>query len=199
MKNDVTQKVPNHYPASPLTVSLPCGILCTVKILPTGKPLMKNRWLFCLKGAFRGILKRKEYNIDDRGEANYISTVVYILVVVVVLAVIMDVLAVLMTKQKMDAAADQITRQIQLAGKVDEDTESLIDFLTTDLGKADNLTYHVDTSYITKEGCSTAIQLGTPFYLTISADLELGGFWQLTGLPIRLTSSAAGVSERYWK
>lgn len=160
---------------------------------------MKNRWLFCLKGAFRGILKRKEYNIDDRGEANYISTVVYILVVVIVLAVIMDVLAVIMTKQKMDAAADQITRQIQLAGKVDEDTESLIDFLTTDLGKADNLTYHVDTSYITKEGCSTAIQLGTPFYLTISADLELGGFWQLTGLPIRLTSSAAGVSERYWK
>lgn len=195
----VTHRVPGEYPAYPLTVSLPCGILCTVKILPTGKPLMKNRWLFCLKGAFRGILKRKEYNIDDRGEANYISTVVYILVVVIVLAVIMDVLAVIMTKQKMDAAADQITRQIQLAGKVDEDTESLIDFLTTDLGKADNLTYHVDTSYITKEGCSTAIQLGTPFYLTISADLELGGFWQLTGLPIRLTSSAAGVSERYWK
>lgn len=160
---------------------------------------MKNRWLFCLKGAFRGILKRKEYNIDDRGEANYVSTVVYILVVVVVLAVIMDVLAVIMTKQKMDAAADQITRQIQLAGKVDEDTEALIDFLTADLGKADNLTYHVDTSYITKEGCSTAIQLGTPFYLTITADLELGGFWQLTGLPIRLSSGSAGVSERYWK
>lgn len=160
---------------------------------------MKNRWLFCVKGAFRGILKRKEYNIDDRGEANYISTVVYILVVVITLAVIMDVLAVIMTKQKMDAAADQITRQIQLAGKVDEDTDSLINFLTADLGKADNLTYHVDTSYITKEGCSTAIQLGTPFYLTITADLHLGGFWELTGLPITLTSSAAGVSERYWK
>lgn len=160
---------------------------------------MKNRWLFCLKGAFRGILKRKEYNIDDRGEANYISTVVYILVVVITLAVIMDVLAVIMTKQKMDVAADQITRQIQLAGKVDEDTDALIDFLTSDLGKADNLTYHVDTSYIIKEGCSTAIQLGTPFYLTITADLQLGGFWELTGLPITLTSSAAGVSERYWK
>lgn len=152
-----------------------------------------------MKGAFRGILRKKVYNIDDRGEANYISTVVYILVVVVVLAVIMDVLAVIMTKQKMDAAADQITRQIQLAGKVDGDTEALVEFLTTDLGKADNLTYNVDTSYITKEGCSTAIQLGTPFYLTITADLQLGGFWQLTGLPIRLTSSSAGVSERYWK
>lgn len=152
-----------------------------------------------MKGVLRGILKKKEYNIDDRGEANYISTVVYILVVVIALAVIMDVLAFIMTKQKLDAAADQITRQIQLAGKVDEDTEALIDFLTSDLGKADNLTYYVDTSYITKEGCSTAIQLGTPFYLTIAADLQLGGFWQLTGLPIRLSSNAAGVSERYWK
>ena len=154
---------------------------------------------FLLERSVRGILKRKEYNIDDRGEVNYISTTVYILVVVVMLAVIIDVMAVIMTKHKMDVAADQIVRQIQLAGKVDEDTEALVNFLTADLGKADNLTYYVDTSYITKEGCSTAIQLGTPFYLTITADLNLGGFWQITGLPLRLFSRSAGVSERYWK
>ena len=118
-------------------------------------------------------MKRKEYNIDDRGEVNYVSTVVYILVVVIMIAVIMDVLAVIMTKQKMDSAADQITRQIQLAGKVDGDTDALVDFLS--------------------EG------LGTPFYLTITADLHLGGFWQITGLPIQLTANCAGVSERYWK
>jgi len=106
-------------------------------------------------------LKRKEYNIDDRGEANYISTVVYILVVVITLALIMDVLAVIMTKQKLDTAADQVTRQVQLSGKVDEDTEALLEFLSTNLGKVDSLTISVDTSYITKEGCSTAIQLGT--------------------------------------
>ena len=141
----------------------------------------------------------RKHTKNDRAEANYISTVVYILVVVITLAVIMDVLAVIMTKQKLDAAADQVTRQIQLAGKVDEDTSSLVEFLSSDLGKADNITYHVDTSYITKEGCTTAIQLGTPFYLTITADLQLGGFWQITGLPMTLKSTAAGVSERYWK
>jgi hypothetical protein len=160
---------------------------------------MDNRWLFCFEGGVTGILRRKEYNIDDRGEANYISAVVYILVVVITLAFMMDVLAIIMTKQKMDAAADQITRQIQLAGKVDEDTEDLVEFLLADLGKADNLTYHVDASYITKEGCSTAIQLGTPFYLTIIVELQLGGVWELTGFPIALSSTAAGVSERYWK
>jgi len=145
------------------------------------------------------IPKIRKYIKNDRAETNYISTVVYILVVVVTLAVIMDVLAVVMTKQKLDTAADQITRQIQLAGKVDDDTEDLLNFLSTDLGKATALTYHVDTTYITKEGCSTAIQLGTPFYLTITADVQLGGFWEITGLPMTLKSTAAGVSERYWK
>ena len=148
---------------------------------------------------FITIHRIQKYIKNDRAEATYVSTVVYILVVVITLAVIMDVLAVVMTKQKLDAAADQITRQIQLAGKVDEDTQALVNLLVSDLGKADNLSYQVDSSYITKEGCSTVIQLGTPFYVTLTADLQLGGFWQITGLPMSLTSTAAGVSERYWK
>ena len=159
---------------------------------------------FCFSGGIPKeviitIHKLQKHIKNDRAEATYISTVVYILVVVVTLAVIMDVLAVVMTKQKLDAAADQVTRQIQLAGKVDDDTQTLVNVLAADLGKADNVSYRVDTSYITKEGCSTAIQLGTSFYVTISADLQLGGFWQITGLPMTLTSTAAGVSERYWK
>ena len=141
----------------------------------------------------------RRHTSNERAEVNYVSTVVYILVVVIVLALIMDVLSVIITKQKLDSAADQIARQIQLSGKVDEETSSLVEFISSDLGKADNLTYSVDTSYITKEGCSTAIQLGTPFYLTITADLQLGGFWRITGLPMSLKSTAAGVSERYWK
>ena len=141
----------------------------------------------------------RRHTSNERAEVNYVSAVVYILVVVIVLALIMDVLSVIMTKQKLDSAADQIARQIQLSGKVDEETSSLVEFISSDLGKADNLTYSVDTSYITKEGCSTAIQLGTPFYLTITADLQLGGFWRITGLPMSLKSTAAGVSERYWK
>ena len=148
---------------------------------------------------FITIHRIQKYIKNDRAEATYVSTVVYILVVVITLAVIMDVLAVVMTKQKLDAAADQITRQIQLAGKVDDDTEVLVTTLASDCGKAENLTYQVSTSYITKEGCATVIQLGTPFYVTLTADLQLGGFWQITGLPMSLTSTAAGVSERYWK
>ncbi len=152
-----------------------------------------------MKGASWGILKKKSYHMDERGELNYISTVVCIFVVALTLAVIMDVLAVIMTRQKLDSAADQVTRQIQLAGKVDDDTADLLTYLSADLGKADSVTYHVDTDYITKEDCTTAIQLGTPFYLTLTADVQLGGFWEITGLPMTLKSTAAGVSERYWK
>lgn len=190
-----------------MTVAQRYVILFTVKVIANGRitvnPIHSDAaFLFpirILKGVFDMIHSIRKHTANDRAEANYISTVVYILVVVITLAVIMDVLAVIMTKQKLDAAADQVTRQIQLSGKVDEDTSSLVEFLSSDLGKADNLIYSVDTSYITKEGCSTAIQLGTPFYLTITADLQLGGFWQITGLPMTLKSTAAGVSERYWK
>ena len=97
-------------------------------------------------------MKKKTYNIGERGELSYVNTVVYILVVVITLAVIIDVLAVIMTKQKLDSAADQVTRQIQLAGKVDEETYELLNFLGADLGKSESLTYRVDTSYVTKDG-----------------------------------------------
>ncbi len=141
----------------------------------------------------------KSYIKNDRGDLSNITTVVYILVVAVTLSVVIDVLAVVMTKHKLDAAADQVARQIQLAGKVDADTSAMVDYLAAELGKADAIVYNVDTTYITKEGCPTAIQLGTPFYLTVTADVTLGGFWEIVGLPMTLKSTAAGVSERYWK
>ena len=136
---------------------------------------------------------------NQKGEFTYISSAVFILVGVLVLMIIIDVMSIIMTKQKNDTAADQMVRQIQLAGKVDDDTESLIEYLANDLAKAENLRYSVDTDYITKDGCDKAIQLGTPFYLTVTADLKLGGFWALTGVPIRLRFHCTGVSERYWK
>lgn len=136
---------------------------------------------------------------NNKGEFSYISSAVFILVGVLVLMIIIDVMSIIMTKQKIDTAADQMVRQIQLAGKVDENTDSLIGYLANDLAKVDKLSYSVNTDYITKDGCDKAIQLGTPFYLTVTADVKLGGFWQLIGVPITLQSHCTGVSERYWK
>ena len=49
------------------------------------------------------------------------------------------------------------------------------------LSTAENITYSIDATYKspTPSGMSRAIQLGTPFYITIEGDAKLGGFWNL--------------------
>ena len=137
--------------------------------------------------------------MDDSGEAGYISAVVYILIVVLTLMLMLDSLSLVVTKQKLDTAADQLTRQIQLAGKVDDDTENLFAYLTQDLSDTESIVYTVDSAFITKSGCNKAIQLGTPFYVTVTAQSKLGSFLGSVGIPVTLHSRCCGVSERYWK
>ena len=132
---------------------------------------------------------------NNRGEGTYIETVVFVLVVVIFLSFTLNLFSIISAKQQLDVCADQLTRQIQLAGEVNSTTDSLFQSLCGDLGAVENVSYTVDTTYYS----GSKIQLGTPFYLTITADVQLGGFWQLVGIPMQLTSTAAGVSERYWK
>ena len=51
----------------------------------------------------------------------------------------------------------------------------------------------------TPSGMSRAIQLGTPFYITIEGDAKLGGFWNLDLVNITVVARGSGVSEHYWK
>ena len=46
---------------------------------------------------------------------------------------------------------------------------------------------------------SRAIQLGAPFYITITGRAKLGGFWNFNLVNITVVSRGAGVSEHYWK
>ena len=66
---------------------------------------------------------------------------------------------------------------------------------------ADNITYSIDATYKspTPSGMSRAIQLGTPFYITIEGDAKLGGFWNLDLVNITVVARGSGVSEHYWK
>lgn len=43
------------------------------------------------------------------------------------------------------------------------------------------------------------IQLGTPFYVELTADATLGGFGDILPVQFGISSRSAGVSERYWK
>ena len=114
---------------------------------------------------------------SERGEANYFSTVVFIFIAVILLAFIIDLFSVISTKQELDHAADQMVKQIQLSGGINSETDSLFDFLCSEIEGAENITYSIDATYKTPtpSGMSRAIQLGTPFYITIEGEAKLGG------------------------
>lgn len=148
-----------------------------------------------------GLLRFKSLLKSDRAESSYISTTIYIFVAVIILAFIINVLSIISAKQQMDYCADQLVKQIQLSGGISSDTDDLFDFLQARIKGASDLEYTVDAVYKAPApaGMQNAIQLGTPFYLTLTGETTLGGFWDLDFARITLKSTAAGVSEKYWK
>ncbi len=138
---------------------------------------------------------------NDRGDANYFSTVVFIFIAVLLLAFIIDLFSIISTKQELDHCADQMVKQIQLSGGVNAETEELFRFLCSQINGAENISYSIDTTYKTPtpSGMRDAIQLGTPFYITVKGDAKLGDFWNFGLVRITIVSRGAGVSEHYWK
>lgn len=131
---------------------------------------------------------------SERGDSSYISSFIYILVVVIMIAFIINVFHIISVKQEMDHMADQIVKQIQLNGGTSADTESLFNFLADQMQDVEDLTYTITCS-----GDSEFIQLGTPFYVSVTGRCYLGGFWNFDIVPINIRSQGAGVSEHYWK
>lgn len=142
-----------------------------------------------------GILK------NERGDANYFSTLVFIFIAVLLLAFILDLFSIISAKQELDHCADQMVKQIQLSGGTNGETEQLFQFLCSQIEGAENISYAINASYRspTPSGMSRAIQLGTPFYITITGRAKLGGFWNFNLVNITVVSKGAGVSEHYWK
>lgn len=126
---------------------------------------------------------------------------VFIFVAVVILAFIINLFSIISTKQQLDHAADQMVKQIQLAGGVNADTDALFTFLRTQIRGAENITYTVDATFRSPRplGMTNAIQLGTPFYITLRGRANLGGFWNFNLTRITIEARGAGVSEIYWK
>ena len=70
----------------------------------------------------------------------------------------------------------------------------LFSYLAAPLSEVEGLTYQV-----TSCGSTNRIQIGTPFYVTVTGRCYLGGFWKLNLVPIDIKANGAGVSEHYWK
>jgi len=127
--------------------------------------------------------------------------VVYIFIAVLILAFIINVFSIISTKQQLDHCADQMVKQIQLSGGINADTDALFNYLSGQITGATGITYTIDSTYKTPcpSGMQKAIQLGTSFYITVSGNANLGGFWKLDISRVTIVARGAGVSERYWK
>ncbi len=138
---------------------------------------------------------------SEAGDANYLSTLLFIFIAVILLAFILNIFTIISTKQQLDHAADQMVKQIQLSGGVNSDTDELFDFLCSEINGASDIDYSIHSSYHTPRpsGMQQAIQLGTPFYITITGRAKLGGFWNFDLINIRIVARGSGVSEIYWK
>ena len=138
--------------------------------------------------------KLKRLQLSERGDSSYISSFVYILVTVLLIAFIINVFHIISVKQAMDHMADQLVKQIQLNGGTSGETDTLFSFLSGQLDEATGISYQVSDP-----GNTGRIQIGTPFYVTVTGRCHLGGFWKFNLVPINVRSQGAGVSEHYWK
>ena len=138
---------------------------------------------------------------DERAEANYFNTMVFIFIVVLLLAFIIDLFSIISTKQELDLCANQMVKQIQLSGGVNAETDQLFNFLCSQIEGAHNICYSIDASYKspTPSRMNRAIQLDCPFYIMIQWEAKLGDFWNFDLIHITVISRVAGVSEHYWK
>ena len=132
--------------------------------------------------------------LSERGDSSYISSFVYILVVAIMIAFIINVFHIISVKQEMDHISDQLVKQIQLNGGKSSDTDALFNYLASELSEVSGLTYQVTSS-----GSTDRIQIGTPFYVSVTGRCYLGGFWKFKLVPINSRAQGAGVSEHYWK
>lgn len=132
--------------------------------------------------------------LSERGDSSYISSFVYIFVVVIMIAFIINVFHIITVKQEMDHMADQLVKQIQLNGGTNGDTGSLFNYLAGEMSDVDGITYQVSCP-----GSSDRIQIGPPFYVSITGRCYLGGIWKFNLVSINMRAQGAGVSEHYWK
>ena len=148
----------------------------------------------CCQGGESLRQKLKKLLASERGDSSYISSFVFILVAVILIVFIIKVFHIISVKQEMDMIADQLVKQIQLNGGTSADTTALFTFLSGQIQDVENLQYTVTCS-----GSSARIQIGTPFYVTVTGRCHLGGFWRFNLVPIDVRAQGAGVSEHYWK
>lgn len=113
--------------------------------------------------------------------------------VMMVLVLFISVMGVMNTSQKLHSVAAELTRYVELRGRVDSEVYVELDRLANIAGVT------VESKSITGSFSSgSKLQLGADFTVTLTTTSRFG-IGGILSVPVPLTTTVSGRSERYWK
>jgi hypothetical protein len=140
----------------------------------------------------------KKRFIRDQTAEGYVDVLITLLIIITFVASLMALFPMFTAQQSLDQTAKYMARTVELYGKADDETlQSMTgneNFIVPD-------TIEVDT--IWEDAAQKTIQLKTPFTVTITKTISIVIMRPALGEPVafhvKITASARGISEVYWK
>lgn len=141
-------------------------------------------------------MKRKF--IRDQTAEGYIDVAITILILFTLLASLMALFPIFTAQQSLNQTAKYMARTVELYGKADDETLTSVtdneSFLAPD-------SVQIDTDWY--DDTARTIQLKTPFTVTLTKTVSIVILRPALGEPLtinmRISASARGISEVFWK
>ena len=125
---------------------------------------------------------------NKRGEG-YIDVGVLVLCTMLIIALAVKIFPVYIEKNQLDAFANELCREAEIAGRIGNETNARAQALREKTGLDPSVSW-------SRTG---RIQLNEEFTVIVSLQRNIGLFGGFGSFPITLTAQAAGKSEVYWK
>ena len=132
--------------------------------------------------------------LSSRKGEGYIDMCVGVVVFVMILVIAINIFSFITLKVEMDQIAEDLIESATYSGEFDTD------FWNADMYNLDE-SYYYDIDYGADEYFNEAyrrVQLGTRMWVTISKETHVKGLG-IFKIPITVSVTRSGLSERYWK
>ena len=132
--------------------------------------------------------------LSSRKGEGYIDMCVGVVVFVMILVIAINLFSFITLKVEMDQIAEDLIESATYSGEFDTD------FWNADMYNLDEY-YYYDIDYGADEYFNEAyrrVQLGTRMWVTISKETHVKGLG-IFKIPITVSVTRSGLSERYWK
>ena len=132
--------------------------------------------------------------LSSRKGEGYIDMCIGVVVFVMILVIAINIFSFITLKVEMDQIAEDLIESATYSGEFDTD------FWNADMYNLDEY-YYYDIDYGADEYFNEAyrrVQLGTRMWVTISKETHVKGLG-IFKIPITVSVTRSGLSERYWK